>query len=364
MAKGFTLELDPYVYIAKYTENKTWDETYIEKPHLTPAEEKKLSEEQLQEYMQKRNSFPELPLVNYTSQYGLGCFEGLKAFPQKDGSLRLFRPVENGIRMENSMQGLMMPVYSRELFVQAVINLLKKNKELGFAPQYDPEWEKEHYILGHSVYVRPFTYSEPGIGLNLSHNPWVIMITTPVGAYFMPGNSKAITTNLIRAFPGGTGNIKVDANYVNSTLAKYRAIAQGYMEALFLDSKEQKYFEEGSSCNIFFLLKDNTLVTPALEDTILPGITRKSVLQLAGDAGIKTEERKISVDEVLSNGKEVFVTGTAAGISYIESITHNGRTTVYNEGKIGEVTMMLLKTLKGIQYGAVKDTYGWMVAVE
>jgi branched-chain amino acid aminotransferase len=211
--------------------------------------------------------------------------------------------------------------------------------------------------------MRPFSYSEPGIGLNLSHAPWVIIVTSNVGAYFEPGRSKAVTTDKIRAFPGGTGWIKCDANYVTPTLAKYAVMEQGYMEALFLDSREQKYFEEGSSCNLFFLMKDGTLATPELGDTILPGVTRKSILELAASMGIPTVERKISVDEAFTDAKECFVTGTAAGIAFIESVTHKGRTAVYNKGRMGDTTRALLITLKGIQYGAIEDKFGWMTTV-
>ncbi|MBN2737785.1 MAG: aminotransferase class IV [Spirochaetales bacterium] len=361
MAKGFTLEINPFCYLAQYQDNNSWSEKLIEKPHLSKEEEDKLSDEERRVYMLKRNSFEELPIVNYTTQYGMGCFEGLKAFPQKDGSLKLFRPDENAKRMATSMSGLMMPAFPPELFVNAVKGLICANQKAGFTPKYDSDWEKDDFLLGHSVYVRPFSYSEPGIGINLSYKPWVVIVSTNVGTYFMPGNTKALTTPMVRAFPGGTGWIKCSANYVISTLAKKRAIAQGYMEAIFLDAKEQKYFEEGSSCNLFFLLKNDTLVTPALRDTVLPGITRKSIMSLAQQKGIKTEERQISVDEVFAEAKEVFVSGTASGVFYIESITHNGKTAEFNNGKMGEVTHYFLKTLKGIQYGAIEDSFGWMV---
>ena len=361
MAKGFTLEINPWVYLARYTEENTWEEEYIEKPHLTPQQEDRLDADKKQELLLKRNAFAQLPLVNYTSQYGFGCFEGLKALPQKDGSLRLFRPDENGERMARSMEGMMMPVYPSEMFVRSVVKVVGRNYGLGFTPSFDPAWEKDNFITGHSVYIRPFSYSEPGIGLNLSYLPWVVIITTNVGAYFQPGNSKAVTTDKIRAYPGGTGWIKCNANYVTPTLTKKAAMAQGYMEAVFLDAIEHRYIEEGSSCNIFFLLKNGSLVTPALGDTVLPGITRKSILQLASDMGIKTEERKISIEEVFSEAEEVFVTGTAAGVSYIESLTHHEKTAVFNGGKIGERTLILQKTLKSIQYGALEDRHGWMV---
>lgn len=361
MAKGFTLEMNPFCYLAQFQNDNLWTEKLIEKPHLTKEEEDKLSEEERTQYMLKRNAFEELPIVNYTTQYGMGCFEGLKAFPQKDGSLKLFRPDENAKRMASSMKGLMMPPFPPKLFTQAAQNVICANKTAGFTPVYDKDWEKDDFILGHSVYLRPFSYSEPGIGLNLSYKPWVVMISTNVGAYFMPGNTKARTTPMIRAFSGGTGWIKCNANYVTSTLAKKRAIAEGFMEAIFLDAKEQKYFEEGSSCNIFFLLKDDTLVTPALHDTVLPGITRKSILEMATHKGMKTEERQISIDEVFSEAKEVFVTGTATGVFYIESITHKNKTVEFNNGKMGESTHYFLKTLKGIQYGAIEDNFDWMI---
>jgi branched-chain amino acid aminotransferase len=132
------------------------------------------------------------------------------------------------------------------------------------------------------------------------------------------------------------------------------------MEAVFLDAIEKKYLEEGSSANIFCFLKDGTLVTPNLGDTILPGITRKSVLQLAQDMGIKTEERRISIDEAMSDAKEMFVSGTAAGVTYLGSIDHEGKSAVFNNGKIGDLATELLIKLKGIQYGKIEDKYGWM----
>ncbi len=364
MAKGFTLSVNPWVYLAKYTEEKTWEEKYIEKEHLTPQEEEKLSEDEKAELFKKRNVIDELPLVNYTTQYAMGCFEGLKAFPQKDGTLKVFRPNENAKRMHNSMKGLMMPAYPEEMFVNAVVELIVRNKKLGFFQQYNPEWEKDNFLSGESIYLRPFTYSEPGIGLNLSYFPWVVIVSTSVGSYFPPGNAKALTTDKTRATPGGTGWIKCNSNYVIPILVKKAAIAQGYMEAIFLDSIEHKYVEEGTSCNIFFYLKNGTLVTPKLSDTILPGITRRSVLTLADGQGVKTEERKISIEEVMSEAKEAFVTGTAAGVSYIESITHQEKTVVFGDGKIMELTKTLLNTLKGIQYGAIEDKYGWMVNVD
>jgi branched-chain amino acid aminotransferase len=368
MATAFSLSMYPWVYIAQYTgsgeDEYAWDERFEEKPHQSPEEEAALSSDERQELLLSRNSFPDLPLVNYTTQYGMGCFEGLKAFPQRDGSLKVFRPDENGKRMYRSMKGLMMPAYPGDLFVSAVGEMLRRNLELGFKIPYQAEWEAKDFVEGHAVYVRPFSYSEPGIGLNLSKKPWVVMVATPVGSYFdTEASTRAITTEKVRATRGGTGWIKCDANYVIPTLVKKQVQAQGYMEAIFLDAEEGRYVEEGSSCNIFFYLKNGTLVTPSLGDRILPGINRKSVLTIAEDMGVKTEERRITIDEAMADGAECFVTGTAAGVAYIESIEHEGSTAVYNDGKIGELTVSLRRRLKGIQYGAEEDTHGWMVPV-
>ncbi|GAB6090193.1 aminotransferase class IV [Spirochaeta dissipatitropha] len=364
MAAGFSLSMYPYVHISKFQPEKGWSDDLIEKPHLTPQEEAALPEEARAEYYRRRNSFPELPLVNYTTQYGMGCFEGLKAFPQPDGSLKLFRPDKNAERFARSMAGLMMPEFPEDLFVQAMQRISACNAEIGFRPEYRKEWEKTGFVDGHAVYIRPFTYSEPGIGLGLSSAPWVISIATPVGSYFDPdGNAKAVTTDRVRATPGGTGWIKCDANYVIPTLVKKQANRDGYMEAIFLDSREQTYVEEGSSCNIFFRLDDDSLVTPQLEDTILPGINRLSVIELAKAMNVRVEERKISIHEVLERATETFVTGTAAGVSYIESISHLGTTREFGNGKMGVLTTELLYSLKGIQYGAREDRFGWMIPV-
>jgi branched-chain amino acid aminotransferase len=363
MAKGFSLEMDPWVYRAKFTDEEVWREEYIEQPHLMPREEEALSDAERAKLLLRRNNFADLPVVNYTTQYGMGCFEGLKAFPQPDGTLKLFRPDENGKRMEASMKGLHMPPFPPQMFLAAVRTVVGRNHTIGFTPAYDPAWAKEDFVTGHAVYIRPFTYAEPGIGVGISKHPWVIVVSTPVGSYFKPGNSKAITTKRVRATPGGTGWIKADSNYVTSALAKREAESAGFMEAVFLDAREQRYFEEGSSCNIFFLMKNGTLVTPSLEDTILPGITRKSVIVLAHEQGAKTEERRVSVKEAFSNAKECFVAGTAAGVSYIESITHDGKEVVFANRQMGELTRSLLKSLKGVQYGALPDAHGWMFPV-
>ena len=310
-----------------------------------------------------RNSIPGLPLVNYTTQYGLACFEGLKAFPQVDGSLKLFRPEKNCARMASSMKGLRMPPVDKDLLLAGILEITRKNAEAGFIPKYNPEWEKDIWQSGGSVYIRPFTYSEPGIGINLSVFPKVITVCTTVSAYFTPGKNEAVTSKRIRATPNGTGWIKTAANYVISTLAKTEAVDEGYMEAIFLDAVTRKNIEEGSSCNFFALFPNGRLVTPALGDTILPGITRESIIVLAKEKGLDVREEALPVEEVLNNAVECFVTGTAAGITPLGSLTHDGRKKEFSSLKPDSVSHALLKRLKGIQYGADSDDYGWMMSV-
>lgn len=359
---AFSLSMFPWVYSAKYQEG-LWTPEFIEQPHLSPSEEAALSAEEQDQLLKKRNRFTQFPLVNYTTQYGMGCFEGLKAYPQKNGGLAIFRPEENAERMKRSMEGLMMPSMEPAQLTQAILDMVKKNSDDGFAMEYDTQWEEDGYISAGSIYIRPFSYSEPGIGINLSRSPWIIVVATPVSAYFKPGNNSAVTTSMVRATPGGTGWIKCDANYVIPTLAKNKAMGKGFMECVFLDAKEQKYIEEGSSCNFFVLLKNGTLVTPELGDTILPGITRKSIIQLAQDQGITVEERPLAVKEVLNQGQECFVTGTAAGITPISSLTHHGKKVDFPGGEMGDLTKSLLLELKGIQYGAREDRHQWMTSI-
>jgi len=359
---AFALNTYPITYRAKFSDGK-WSDEYLEKPHKTPKEEVAMSAEDLAKLENSRNYYEDMPLVNYTSQYGLACFEGLKALPQKSGGLAIFRPDQNAKRFYRSMEGLCMPPFPADKFLSSCIETVKRNAALGFYPPYKSEWEKDSFMTADSVYIRPFTLAEGGIGVNLSHEPYVMVINTPVSAYFSSGTSDAVITERIRATPKGTGWIKACSNYVISALAKSEALKAGYMECVFLDATHRKYIEEGSSCNIFFFLKSGELVTPELGDTILPGITRASIIELAKDKGVKVSERKISIDEVLEETKECFVSGTAAGATPITSLTYQGKKAQFNNGKDGEFTTDIRDTLKGIQYGTLPDTKGWMTQV-
>jgi branched-chain amino acid aminotransferase len=359
---AFALNTYPITYRARFSGGK-WSGEYLEKPHKTPEEEAAMSVEDLSMLEDSRNCYADMPLVNYTSQYGLACFEGLKALPQKNGGLAIFRPDQNAARFYRSMEGLRMPPFPRETFVTACAVTVKRNAELGFFPRYNSGWEKDSFMTADSVYIRPFTITEGGIGVNLSREPYVMVINTPVSAYFSSDNADAVVTDRIRATPKGTGWIKACSNYVISALAKAEALEAGFMECVFLDAVHRTYIEEGSSCNIFFYLKSGELVTPELGDTILPGITRASIIELARDRGVRVTERKVSIDEALEETKECFVSGTAAGATPLFSLTYHGKKTLFNNGKAGELTAEIRDTIKGIQYGTLPDTKGWMVSV-
>jgi branched-chain amino acid aminotransferase len=357
---AFSLATYPVVYRAQFVKQK-WKGEYLEKPHKTPQAEAKMSAAQREALIASRNYYEDMPLVNYTSQYGLSCFEGLKALPQKDGGLSLFRPDQNAARFFRSMKGLYMPPFPEDLFVKAAVETVKRNAKLGFRMYYKKEWEKDSFMSADSIYMRPFVYSEGGIGVNISKQPSVMIVTTPVSAYFSGDiDAAAVITDRFRATPNGTGWIKAASNYTIAALAKHEAVEAGFMECIFLDSVDRKYVEEGSSCNIFFYLNSGELVTPELGDTILPGITRASIIELARDRKIKVSERKIAIEEALAEAKECFVCGTAAGAVPIMSLTYKKKKTVFNKGKIGELTAELRDTIKGIQYGAIPDTKGWM----
>ncbi|MGI5173227.1 branched-chain-amino-acid transaminase [Treponema sp. OMZ 840] len=360
---AFALEMYPVVYLARYSAaSESWDEQWITQDSVPYDELQKLDEKEREKILIARNTLP-LPAVSYTSQYGYGCFEGMKAFPQKNGGIAIFRPDRNGARFENSLKGLKCPVFPKEMYVKACAEFIKRNADLGYVPPYEAQWEENAFASAKAVYMRPFMTSEGAIGVACAKEPYVLICATTVSAYFSGKGTKAVTTERIRATPNGTGYIKCASNYVISALAKKEAEEKGFMEAVFLDSEHRRYVQEGSSCNIFFLLKDGTLVTPDLQDTILPGITRASIIDLARGEGIKTEERLISIEEAAEKSAECFVTGTAAGITPIESITHKGVETVFNGGKIGKTSAHLQRLLKGIQYGAAEDARGWNYTV-
>ena len=359
---AFKLSVYPWIHQARFN-GKGWEEEYIEQTHHTLEEEAAMGNEEHSALVDSRNRLPHLPVVNYSTQYGLSCFEGLKAFPQPDGSLKLFRPDRNCVRMAASMKGLRMPAIDEKLLLNAMKETVRRNAAIGFTPKYNPAWEADFWRNGDSVYIRPFSYSEAGIGINLSHRPWVITVCTTVSQYFTPGVNNAVTSKRIRATHNGIGQIKASANYVSSILAKSEAIDDGYMEAIFLDATNQRYIEEGSSSNFFALFPGGRLVTPAIGDTILPGVTRESIIIIAREMGLDVTEGDLRIDDVLNNAEECFVTGTAAGVTPLSSLTHLGEKRMFSSLKENSIAMHFLRELKGIQYGAVADKHNWMFEV-
>jgi len=365
MSAGFKLLLYPWMYISRYTREHVWEEQFIEKNHGAAEEEHALGEREREILSQERNNDPHLPLVNFTTQYGYGCFEGAKAFPHADGHLYFFRIEQNAERMYNSCMGLRMPAFPAQKFLDAVHAFMAKNFILKYTPAYRAQWIESKYLNAETAYIRPFSYSEGGISLQMTKYPFVIMVAMTVGSYLDTSKPlTAITTDMIRATPNGTGWIKCTSNYVIPILARDEAQKMGYAEPIFLDSVKREFIEECASCNIFFRLKNNTLVTPALNSCILPGITRASIIELARDEGVTVEERPISIYEVLSDATECFVTGTAVGVSQLTAITHKGKQVTLNNGAIGDLTLHLRDTLKGIQYGEIADRRGWMTKLQ
>ena len=291
-----------------------------------------------------------------TLHYGQSVFEGLKAFRANGGGVNIFRPDKHAERMWHSSDRLCIPRVDKDLFIDAVEALVK----------LDYPWIPS--AKGTSLYIRPLTFAtEDYIGVRVSEKYSFFILTGPVGAYYKEGFNpvKLMTSGeFVRAVRGGLGEAKTAANYAASLLPAYEAKKKGYAQVIWLDAIEEKYIDEVGTMNICFI-KDGRLITPPLEGTILPGVTRDSVLQLAKHWGMPVEERRITIDEVMSSIKdgsmtEVFGTGTAAVISPVGEIFHKGVTAVINGGKTGPVAQRLFDEISGIQYGERPDPFGWV----
>lgn len=289
-------------------------------------------------------------------QYGVSLFEGFKVHKTPEGEAVAFRPEENSKRLNRTARRLAMPEVPRELFFEALHGLI----------DVDRAWVPD--ASQGSLYVRPTHFC---IDADLNVQPGstfkFIMITGPFGPYFRGGELALVTTrNFVRAFPGGTGDVKPAGNYAASLLATREAQDAGYQNVLWLDGVEQKYVEECGVMNIFFVI-DGVVVTPALEGTILPGVTRLSVIQLLEDLGIPCEERRVSVEELRLGGTngaltEAFGVGTAATIAPIHRLGLDGRD-VRLEDHEGSIARRLRTELFGIQTGLIEDRHGWLLRV-
>ncbi len=291
--------------------------------------------------------------------YGQESFEGLKAYRTESGKIQLFRPLDNFRRMNMTHERLCMPMIDEALALDYLKELIRIEKD------WIPRSE------GTSLYIRPTAIAmDPYLGVRASHNYLFYIILTPVGAYYPEGLKPVkiyVEKEYVRSVKGGTGFTKTSGNYAASILAGNIAAKNGYTQVLWLDAVHRKYIEEVGSMNIFFKI-NGEIITPALEGSVLPGITRASIIQVAKDKGLKVVERQISIDEVFEAEKsgaleEVFGTGTAAVVSPVGEMNYDGKTIIINDGNMGEFTKYAYDTLIAIQYGRSKDKYGWIVEV-
>ncbi|MFD3812330.1 branched-chain amino acid aminotransferase [Rhodococcus sp. NPDC058639] len=296
--------------------------------------------------------------------YGQAIFEGLKAYRQADGSISSFRLSENAARMNRSAERLAMPYLPPELFEKSVRELLDVDHE--WVPAAGGE---------ESLYLRPFMFAtEPALGVRPANEYRYLLIASPAGAYFPRGVrpvSVWLSREYVRASPGGTGAAKFAGNYAASLVAQAHAAEQGCDQVVWLDAIERKYVEEMGGMNLYFVYgsgADARLVTPELSGSLLPGITRDSLLTLAKDSGLVVDEQRISTDEwreKAASGEitEVFACGTAAVITPVGRIKDTGGEFIIGDGEPGPVTMALRDTLTGIQRGTFADTHGWMTTL-
>ncbi|GLC88473.1 branched-chain amino acid aminotransferase [Lysinibacillus piscis] len=289
--------------------------------------------------------------------YGQAVFEGLKAYATEAGEILLFRPDQNFKRLNRSNERLCIPAIDEEFALYALKELL----------QIDRDWVPTSE--GTSLYIRPFIIAtEPYLGVSPAKNYKFMIIMSPVGSYYAEGINPIkilVEQHYVRAVAGGTGEAKAGGNYASSLKGSELANAQGYAQTLWLDGKEHQYVEEVGSMNIFFKIAGK-VITPALNGSILAGITRDSMINVLKSKNIPVEERKIAFLEIVeaaNNGtlEEVFGTGTAAVISPVGYLKWSDGAIDVNNGQIGEVTQMLYDTLTGIQYGKLEDTFGWTI---
>ena len=289
--------------------------------------------------------------------YGAEIFEGLKAYRLKDGSVQLFRPEENAKRMINSAERLCLPEVPVEDFMTALKALIEIDKE------WVPSAE------GTALYIRPFEFANsPFLGVHAVSDAVFAIILSPVGAYYAEGLNPvkiAIEDQDVRAVRGGTGYAKCGGNYAASLRAGEKAEKKGFTQVLWLDGVERKYIEEVGAMNVMFKI-NGKVVTPKLTGSVLPGITRKSCVELIKSWGIEVEERLISVDELFEAARdgsleEAWGTGTAAVVSPIGMLYYKGEEHVLCNNEIGPLTQRLYDELTGIQWGRKEDKFGWTV---
>ena len=292
--------------------------------------------------------------------YGQEVFEGMKAYKAPDGRVLLFRPEKNMARLNVSNERLCIPLIDEDFCVKAIEKLVSVDKD------WIPTAE------GTSLYIRPFIFAvDPHVGVHPAHHLLFVVICSPVGAYYPEGLNPVkiyVEQNYVRAVRGGMGFTKTAGNYAASLKAQDEAQKQNYTQVLWLDGIERKYIEEVGTMNVFFVIGDE-IVTPALQGSILSGITRMSSIELLRSWGFTVSERKLSIEEVARAAdegklKEAFGTGTAAVVSPIGELKWGDKVMSINNGEIGPISQKLYDNLTGIQWGKLPDSMGWTYEVK
>jgi branched-chain amino acid aminotransferase len=292
--------------------------------------------------------------------YGQELFEGLKAYRTESGSVRLFRPEKNVARMNWTCDRLCIPELDPREALEAIKEFVR----------FERDWIPHE--PGYSLYIRPFVIAtDPFIGVKASSSYMFIIILSPVGAYYPEGMNPVkiyVETEYVRAVKGGLGFAKAGANYAASLKAQGKAKEIGYAQVMWLDGVERKYIDEVGTMNVMFIA-DNKILTPSLDGSILPGVTRDSVIHLLKDWGYTVEERRLALSEIIEASEkktlnEAFGTGTAAVISPIGTLNDSGDIIDINNGEIGPIAKKLYDTITGIQYGRIEDKYGWTVEIK
>ncbi len=293
-------------------------------------------------------------------QYGQSIFEGQKAYRTKEGKLNLFRPEMNIQRFNKSAKRMAMPEVDPEIYMEGLKTLLDLERE----------WTPKN--IGSALYIRPTMIGTQGrLGVVPSNEYLFYIILAPVGPYFPEGFKPIkiwVSERYIRAAPGGTGSAKTAGNYGASLMIGQKALKKGYNQVLWLDAIHKKYVEEVGAMNIFFVYNDILYTAPLESGTILPGLTRASVIQMANDFGYTVKEEALSMEEIVMGTKdgtlqECFGAGTAASIAPVGCLRYQGKEHIINDFKTGGITQKIYSSLIDIQYGIVDDPYGWIVSV-
>jgi branched-chain amino acid aminotransferase len=331
---GFGTNFTDHMVVIEWTEGKGWHDATIGPRGPIPLD-------------------PAASVLHYAQE----IFEGLKAYKQADGAIALFRPEANAARFNQSATRLAMPTIPEDLFVEAIKQIVLADKD--WIPGQD----------GASLYLRPFMIAtEAFLGVRPAKQYKFIVIASPAGNYFKSG-APAVSiwvSQYTRAAPGGTGAAKCGGNYAASLVPQAEAMALGHDQVVFLDAAERKWIEELGGMNLYFAFEDGSLITPPLSGTILPGITRDSIMTLAREEGLNVREERYSIDQWRADAEsgkllETFACGTAAVVTSVGKVSDTDSSFTIGTGGPGQVTAKLKDRLVSIQRGQAPDTHGWVV---